>query len=317
MDSTDVFVGVDVSKAKLDVDFAPKPCGFTVENDDESILSLTKRLSKLRIALVVVESTGGFETRVVAALAQAGLPVVVVNPKRIRDFAKATGKLAKTDSIDARILADFAMVMRPKIRALPDADARELKALSSRRHQLIEMLVAEKQRLGLANTSVHPNIEAHIRWLKDELDNIDNELSTIIRNNSIWRSNDKLLRSAPGVGPVLSTALLSDLPELGTLNRKQISALVGVAPFNRDSGKFRGKRAIWGGRAHVRSVLYMGTLVATRFNPLIKIFYDRLIAAGKPSKVAIVACMRKLLTILNAMIKHQNAWQVSACIQTT
>jgi len=273
---------------------------------------IIERLAKLDVALVVLEATGGLETRITAALSAAGIPVVVVNPRQVRDFARATGRLAKTDAIDARILAEFAMAVRPKIRALPDEATSELKALSARRRQLTEMIVAEKNRLGSASKSVRPNIEAHIRWLKDELDRIDDDILQLIKNNSSFKGKDTLLRSAPGIGPVISATLLCQLPELGSLNRKQIAALVGVAPFNRDSGKFKGKRVVWGGRTHVRRALYMGTLVASRFNPVIKEFYNRLLEAGKSPKVALVACMRKLLTILNAMIKHQRAWQASS-----
>lgn len=308
MSSSILFAGIDVSKATADVDFAPKRDGFSVGNSADGVAEIVERLRKRKVDLVVVEATGGFELRIVAGLAEAGMPVVVVNPRQVRDFAKATGRLAKTDAIDAMVLADFAMAVRPEIRVLPDAQASEFKALSARRRQLVEMMVAEKNRLGFADKSVRSNIEIHIRWLKAELDKIDDELSSFIKNNPLWQDKDKLLRSTPGVGPVMSFTLLSDLPELGTLNRKEIAALVGVAPFNRDSGMFRGRRAVWGGRAHIRSVLYMGTLSATRFNPVIMKFYQRLLAAGKPPKVAIVACMRKLLTILNSMIMHQRAW---------
>lgn len=312
MDRTHVFVGIDVSKAQLDVGFAPKSEVLSVGNADEGISTIVEHLAKLDVALVVLEATGGLETRITAALSAAGIPVVVVNPRQVRDFARATGRLAKTDAIDARILAEFAMAVRPKIRALPDEATSELKALSARRRQLTEMIVAEKNRLGSASKSVRPNIEAHIRWLKDELDRIDDDILQLIKNNSSFKGKDTLLRSAPGIGPVISATLLCQLPELGSLNRKQIAALVGVAPFNRDSGKFKGKRVVWGGRTHVRRALYMGTLVATRFNPVIKAFYNRLLEAGKSPKVALVACMRKLLTILNAMIKHQQAWQASS-----
>ena len=312
MDRTHVFVGIDVSKAQLDVGFAPKSEVLSVGNADEGISTIVEHLAKLDVALVVLEATGGLETRITAALSAAGIPVVVVNPRQVRDFARATGRLAKTDAIDARILAEFAMAVRPKIRALPDEATSELKALSARRRQLTEMIVAEKNRLGSASKSVRPNIEAHIRWLKDELDRIDDDILQLIKNNSSFKGKDTLLRSAPGIGPVISATLLCQLPELGSLNRKQIAALVGVAPFNRDSGKFKGKRVVWGGRTHVRRALYMGTLVATRFNPVIKAFYNRLLEAGKSPKVTLVACMRKLLTILNAMIKHQQAWQASS-----
>ncbi len=311
MDCTQVFVGIDVSKARLDVGSTPTVESLSVDNTEAGISTIIEHLAKLDVALVVLEATGGFEAPVVAALSTASIPVVVVNPRQVRDFARATGQLAKTDGIDAKILAEFAMAVRPKIRALPDEATSELKAFSARRRQLTEMIVAEKNRLGVASKSVRPNIEAHIRWLKDELDNIDDDILKLIKNNSSFKIKDKLLKSVPGVGPVISATLLSELPELGLLNRKQIAALVGVAPFNRDSGTFKGKRTVWGGRTHVRSALYMGTLIATRFNPVIKAFYNRLLEAGKLPKVALVACMRKMLTILNAMIKHQRAWQAN------
>lgn len=311
MDRKQVFVGIDVSKAQLDVGFAPKSEPLSVCNAEEGISTIVEHLAKREVALVVLEATGGFEAPVVAALSAAGIPIVVVNPRQVRDFARATGRLAKTDALDAHVLAEFAMAVRPEIRALPDAKTSELKALSARRRQLTEMIVAEKNRLGTASKSVRPNIEAHIKWLKDELDKIDDDILKLIKNNSLFQSKDKLLKSVPGVGPVISAILLSELPELGSLDRKKIAALVGVAPFNRDSGKFKGKRVVWGGRSHVRCALYMGTIVAIRFNPVIKEFYNRLLEAGKPPKVALVACMRKLLTILNAMIKYQRAWQAS------
>lgn len=315
MDSAKRFVGIDVSKARLDVGFAPNSAGFSADNSEKGAVSLAKRLKKLKASLlVVVEATGGFEAGIVSALLSADIPVVVVNPRLVRDFAKATGRLAKTDRIDAQVLAEFARAVRPEVRALPDAEARELRALSARRRQLLEMIVAEKNRLGSAPKLVRPNIEVHINWLKDELDKINDDISIIIKNNSSYQSKHKLLKSVPGIGPVISATLLSDLPELGTLNRKQIAALVGVAPFNRDSGKFRGRRAVWGGRAQVRCALYMGTLVAVRFNPVIKEFYQRLLEAGKLPKVALVACMRKLLTILNAIIRHERAWQESSSL---
>lgn len=311
MDRKQVFVGIDVSKARLDVGFAPKSEVLSVDNADEGIATIVEHLAELDVALVVLEATGGFEAPVVAALSAAGIPVVLINPRQVRDFARATGRLAKTDAIDAQILAEFAMAVRPKIRALPDEATSELKALSARRRQLTEMIVAEKNRLCSASKSVRPHIEAHIRWLKDELDRIDDDILNTIKNNSLFQGKDTLLKSVPGVGPVISATLLSELPELGSLNRKQIAALVGVTPFNRDSGKFRGKRTIWGGRTYVRRALYMGTLSATRFNPVIKEFYHRLLEAGKSPKVALVACMRKLLTILNAIVKYQRAWQAS------
>jgi transposase len=272
---------------------------------------LVKRLAASKAALVVLEATAGMEMPVVAALAAAGLPVVAVNPRNAREFARATGRLAKTDIIDAHVLAQFGEALKPPLRPLPDAATQELNALVTRRHQLVEMITAEKNRLAQAVTkAVRASIREHIRWLERRLADIDQDLAGSIRQTPVWREKDELLRSVQGVGPVLSTTLLAGLPELGALGRKQIAALVGVAPLNRDSGRHRGKRMIWGGRARVREALYMGTLVATRFNPVIRAFYQRLLAAGKPKKVALTACMRKLLTILNAMARHDTPWQI-------
>lgn len=274
--------------------------------------ALVERLRGVRPALVVLEATGGLQIPAVAALAAAGLRTVVVNPRQVRQFAGATGRLAKTDAIDAQVLAQFGEAVRPEVRPLPDADSQELSALVNRRRQLIEMLTAEKNRLRLAAKKVRPNIEAHIRWLEGELLDLEGGLGDAIRSSPVWRERDNLLRSVPGVGPVLSSVLLAELPELGRLNRKEIAALAGVAPLNRDSGQFRGRRTVWGGRSHVRTALYMATLVASRYNPTIKSFYQRLLSVGKPKKVALTACMRKLLTILNAMMRHQAPWEISA-----
>jgi transposase len=256
-----------------------------------------------------LEATGGLERVVTAALATAGLPVVVVNPRQARDFARATGQLAKTDALDARALAHFADVIRPTPRPLPDAQTQELRALLGRRQQLIVMRTAEQNRLAGTSGRLQTDIEAHITWLNARLAMLDNDLETLLRASPLWRENDDLFQSAPGIGPVCARTLLLALPELGTLNRQQIAALVGVAPLNGDSGTLRGRRVIWGGRAHVRTVLYMGPLVATRYNPRIKAFYERLLAAGKVKKVALTACMHKFLTILNAMLKHRTPWQ--------
>jgi transposase len=261
--------------------------------------------------MVVLEATAGMEMPVAAALAAIGLPVAVVNPRQVRQFARATGRLAKTDAIDAQVLAQFAQAVQPPLRPLPDADTQQLNALVTRRHQLVEMLAAEKNRLAQAAKSVRIDIQEHIRWLERRLIDLDRDLAATVHESPIWRETDNLLQSAPGVGPVLSTTLLANLPELGRLNGKQIAALVGVAPLNRDSGRFRGKRTIWGGRARVRTALYMGTLVATRYNPVIRPFYQRLLAAGKPKKVALTACMRKLVTILNAMVRSQSSWLIT------
>jgi transposase len=294
------------------LDVAQRPGGeaWRVSSDATGIATLVKRLKGLRPALVVLEATGGLEIPAVAALAAAGLPAVVVNPRQVREFARATGRLAKTDAIDAQVLAQFGEALQPEVRPLPDTATQELSALVARRRQLIEMLTAEKNRLRMATKKVRRNIEAHIRWLEGELLDLDDGLGEVIRSSPVWRERDNLLRSVPGVGPVLSSVLLADLPELGKLSRKEVAALVGVAPLNRDSGKFRGRRQVWGGRSQVRATLYMAALVASRYNPAIKRFYQRLLSGGKPKKVALTACMRKLLTILNAMTRAQTSWQI-------
>lgn len=311
-----IFVGIDVSKAQLDVAIRPSDERQSFANNTVGIKVLVKKLAKIEPTLIVLESTGGLERQVMSALISGELPAVMVNPRQIRDFAKATGQLAKTDSIDAAVLAHYAEAVRPTPRPLPDALTVELRALSARRRQIIEMIVAEKNRLATACQAVRKHILAHIRWLEHDLDRADHDLEHFIKQSAIWKQNEELLRSAPSVGAVTSRTLLADLPELGTLNRKQISALVGIAPFNRDSGTLKGRRAIWGGRAAVRSALYMATLVATRHNPVIREFYKRLKAKGKVSKVALVACMRKLLTILNSMLKHKTRWS-ETFLQTT
>jgi transposase len=309
-------VGIDVSKGLLDVAVLPEGESWSANNDEEGITQVVKRLKSLRPRLVVLEATGGMETALVGVAATARLPVVVVNPRQVRDFAKSVGALAKTDAIDARVLARFAEAVRPEVRPLKDKEASQLSALIARRRQLVEMLTSEKNRLGTAPEAIHPSIEEHIEWLEQRLTDINGKLKKAIKKSPVWRAKEQLLRTAPGVGPVLSATLVAGLPELGTLNRKRIAALVGVAPFNRDSGTYRGKRCIWGGRGSIRAVLYMGTLAATRFNPVIRAFYLRLCAAGKEQKVALTACMRKLLTILNAMAKTGTPWQ-PRCEQTT
>ena len=258
--------------------------------------------------MVVLEATGGLELAVTAALAASELPVVVVNPRQVRDFARATGRLAKTDRLDAQVIAHFGEAVKPMLRSLPNAETQALEAQLARRRQVVAMLTAEKNRLHAARPSVRREILRHISWLQNSLKRLDSDLGDALRNSPLWREQDNLLQSVPGVGPVLSLTLLAELPELGTLDRRQIASLVGVAPLNRDSGTFRGRRTIWGGRARVRAVLYMGTLVATRYNPVIKAFYQRLCAAGKAKKVALTACMRKLLTILNSMLKRRTQW---------
>jgi transposase len=272
---------------------------------------LISRLVPLAPTLIVLEATGGFEVAVTAGLASVELPIVVVNPRQVRDFARALGQLAKTDAIDARTLACFADRVRPAPRPLRTEAAQLLDALLTRRRQLVEMVTAETNRLGLARGPVRRDITQHIRWLKRRLDDVDGELRAAIEASPVWRTKDDLLQSVPGVGRVLSLTLLAQLPELGRLTRREIAALVGVAPLNRDSGQWRGNRMVWGGRASVRAVLYMATLAATRANPVIHAFFQRLRAAGKPPKVALTACMRKLLTILNAMVRHHTHWRVA------
>jgi transposase len=303
-----MFIGIDVSKARLDVAVRPTGEERQETNDAGGIQRLQEWLVALKATLVVVEATGGLEASLVAAMAIAEIPVVVVNAKQVRDFARATGKLAKTDAIDARVLAHFADAVRPPVRPLADEKTRELQALLSRRSQIVEMLTAETNRMHACRAErLRKQIFEHVRWLRKQLKDIDRDLDTSVKSSPAWRESEDLLRSVKGVGPVLTRTLLACLPELGTLDRKKIAALVGVAPLNRDSGRFKGKRTTWGGRATVRATLYMGALVATRFNPGIRAFYQRLISAGKAKKVAVVACMRKLLIILNAMMRQHRA----------
>ena len=309
MEQEAIYVGVDVAKAQVDVAVRPAEDGWMVANDDAGIKHLVSKLKTLEPALVVMEASGGLELPLVAALAAEELPVVVVNPRQVRDFAKATGKLAKTDALDAAVLAHFGEAVKPPVRPLRDAETQALNSLAARRHQVMSMLVSERNRLSVAVPAVRPRIEAHIEWLQGELDDLDKDLRQTLRQSPVWREKDDLLRSVPGVGPQVSLTLLAYLPELGTLNRKQIAALVGVAPFNRDSGTLRGRRTVWGGRARVRASLYMGALVASRYNPVISAFYQRLLAAGKPKKLALTACMRKLLVILNSMLRHRSTWR--------
>lgn len=306
-----VFIGIDVSKKELDVALRPMGTRTVFSNDEDGISSLVDFVRSFSPVLVILEATGSLETGAVGALAAKRCPVVVVNPRQVRDFAKATGKLAKTDSIDAHVLAHFAEAVRPEVRALKDAETQNLDALNTRRRQIVEMLTAEKNRLLMAPSWTRKDIKSHIDWLEKCLHKVNKEMDKLLKKSPVWREKDNILQSTPGVGPVLSITLLSDLPELGTLNGKQIAALVGVAPLNRDSGTFKGRRTIWGGRAGVRSILYMSAMSAIRFNPVIKVFYERLRAAGKVHKVAVTACMRKLLVILNAMIRKGNCWNVA------
>ena len=303
------YVGIDVSKAQVDVAVRPTGQRWVVSYDETEVGELVSQMKGLSPALVLLEASGGLELPLVAALAAAALPVVVVNPRQVRDLAKATGTLAKTDPLDAAVLAHFADAVGPSVRPLRDAETQVLNSLTARRHQVMTMRVSEKNRLGTAISAVRPRIEAHIVWLEQELDDLDEGLRQTLRQSPVWREKDDLLRTVPGVGEQLSLTLLAHLPELGTLDRRQIAALVGVAPFNRDSGTLRGKRTVWGGRAKVRAALYMGTLAASRFNPVIRDFYRKLLAIGKPKKVALVACMRKLLVILNSMLKHRSPWR--------
>jgi transposase len=308
MATTECFIGIDVAQDGLDYAVHGTAQQGHGTNDPAGMEVLLRTLQRLSPTLVVLEATGGLEFPVAAALHAAGLPAAIVNPRQVRDFAKATGELAKTDQIDAAILAHFAAAIRPRVHTVPDVQTQRIRALLVRRQQILAMLVAERNRLSRSHPEVRQRLQAHITWLQQELDNLNRDLQQEIQHSPVWRANEQLLRSVPGVGPVLATTLLAELPELGQLNRQQIAALVGVAPLNDDSGKHRGRRRVWGGRAHVRSVLYMATLAATRFNPVLRGFYQRLIQAGKPFKVALTACMRKLLTILNAMMKSDTAW---------
>ena len=304
-----IYVGVDVAKAQMDVAVRPSDDGWVVANDGSGLRQLVSRLKTLEPQIVVLEASGGLELPLVAALAVEELPVVVVNPRQVRDFARATGRLAKTDALDASVLAHFGEAVKPPVRPLRDAETQTLNSLVARRHQVMSMLVSEKNRLNTAiAVAVRSSIEAHIEWLQRELDDLDTDLRQTLQQSPVWREKDNLLRSVPGVGEQISLTLLAHLPELGTLDRRQIAALVGVAPFNRDSGTLRGRRTVWGGRARVRAVLYMGALVAARYNPVIRDFYHRLLAAGKPKKLALTACMRKLLVILNSMLRHRSTW---------
>jgi transposase len=306
-----IFVGIDVSKAHLDLAARPVGLAERLPNDEAGIGQVVARLRPLGPMLVVLEATGGLEVPLAATLAAAGLAVAVVNPRQVRDFAKAVGQLAKTDALDAQLLARFAEVVRPEPRPLPDAEAQNLSAVLARRQQVIAMLVAEQQRLPTTPATLRPRVEAHIAWLRQERDELDRELRRQIRASPAWREDDDLLQSVPGIGPVLATTLIAELPELGRLNRKQIAALVGVAPLNCESGILRGRRIIWGGRARVRAALWMGTLVAVQRNPAIRAFYRRLVAAGRPKKVALTAAMHKLLLVLNALLRQRTPWHDS------
>ena len=302
------YVGIDVARDRLDVSVGGEGKAWQVGNDAAGIGALRERLVALEPVGIVLEATGGLERALVAALGAAELPVSVVNPRQVRDFARATGRLAKTDVIDAGLLARFGEALKPEVRPLPDAQTQALRGMVARRRQVVEMLTAERNRVPQATPWVRRQLQRHIAGLRRQLAALDREVATLIQASPVWRARDNLLRSVPGIGTVTASLLVAALPELGRLNRKQIAALVGVAPHNRDSGSYRGKRSVWGGRAPVRASLYMAALVATRFNPVIKTFYARLCAAGKPKKVALTACMRKLLTILNRMLHTQSPW---------
>jgi len=305
-----ICVGIDVAKDHLDVHVRPIDESFRVPHDEAGVVTLLARLRTIAPTIVALEASGGYEVPLTAALASAGLPVAVVNPRQIRDYARAVGQLAKTDRLDAQIIARFAEAVRPEPRPVPDAQAQALGELIARRRQLVDMLTAEQNRRRLLrDRRLQHHVDAHIKWLEEALRRLDHDLTTLVRSTPAWREADDLLRSAKGIGPVTSCTLIADLPELGRLDRRRIAALVGVAPFARDSGVFRGRRMIAGGRPHIRRVLYMATLAAIKHNPVIRTFHHRLVAAGRPSKVAITAAMRKLLTILNAMLRDRRPWQ--------
>ena len=304
------YAGIDVAKDRLDVVLRPSGEYMEATNDERGIRSVVRRLRKEDVALAVLEATGGLEQPIAADLALAGVPVAIVNPRQVRDFAKATGKLAKTDRIDAAVLAHFAEAVKPQPRPLADEQVRELWALVLRRRQILAMTTAEaNSRARTAPKAVRKRIEAHLRWLRKELARVDGELERAVKESLVWKERAALLMSVPGVGPTLSATLLAELPELEYLERRRLAALVGVAPLNRDSGTLRGIRTVWGGRSGVRTTLYMATLCAVRHNPAIREFYGRLVASGKPKKVALTACMRKLLTILAAILRNRTPWQ--------
>lgn len=307
-----MFVGIDISKKHLDVSVRPNNDAYRVANDEAGIAQLVAKLTTPVPTLVVMEATGGYEISAATALAVAGVPVAVVNPRQVRDFAKATGKLAKTDAIDAAVLALFADVIRPEPRLLDDEKTRALSAVLARRRQLVEMIVAETNRMHVCrDSSLRKRIYDHVAWLRRELKDVDHEMDDMLRKSPVWREQDDLLQSVPGVGRVLARTLLAEVSELGTIDRRQVAALVGVAPLNRDSGTMRGRRSIWGGRASTRAVLYMAAVSATKHNPVIRALYERLTNAGKAKKVALVACMRKLLIILNAIVRDRKPWTLN------
>lgn len=303
-----IHVGIDVSKTHLDIDTYPDAAPQRHANDESGRLAACSQLQTLAPALIVVEATGGLESPLVGLLATKGLAVAVINPRQARDFAKAIGVLAKTDQVDAFMLARFAQAIKPPVRKLKPEETQALNAVLTRRRQLVEMVTAESNRQSSANAKVAKQIRQHIAWLEKWLDESNDDLDNMIRNSPLWQHKAEIMQSIPGVGRVTATTFLADLPEIGTLSRREISALVGVCPYSRDSGSFRGRRTIWGGRARVRAALYMAAIVASRHNPVIKAFYEKLTRAGKAKKVALVACMRKLLVIINTMLKNDSAW---------
>ena len=311
MSISETFIGIDVSKEQLDCASRPNGTTSSFKNSVTGIDALIKQLQKQRPRLVVLEATGGLERALVAALVVAQMPVVIVNPRQVRDFARAVGQLAKTDRIDAAVIAHFAEAVKPEVRTLPDQLTQEMDALMKRRGQLVAMLSVERNHLVSATSPVSNHVKEHISHLEELIKRLDQEIDQMIGKSPIWKAKDELFQSVKGVGPVLSRTLLAELPEIGQLSRQKLSKLVGVAPLNNDSGKRKGKRSCWGGRSRVRAILYMSALSATRFNPVIKEFYQRLLAKGKTKKVALVACMRKLLTILNSMVKNNTPWDPS------
>jgi transposase len=310
MDTTPVWIGIDVAKAQLDIAVGAEGECWSFPNDEAGIETLLTKLRSRTCELVVLEATGGYEVPVVSALAAAGVPVVVANPRQVRNFARATGQLAKTDRLDARILALFAERVRPEVRPLPDDAARLLDALLTRRRQISGMIVAERNRQGFAPAPLKKRIETHIRWLKRELDGVDAELGKAIQASPVWRAKEALYRGVPGIGPVISRTLIADLPELGHLTRREIASLVGLAPLARDSGTLKGKRMVFGGRATVRGALYLAAVVGVKHNPRIRTYYLRLRERGKPPKLALTACAHKLLTTLNAMARSGEPWRL-------
>lgn len=306
------YVGIDVAKASLAMATWPAGAQWTTTQSEADLSALVARLRQLAPRLIVLEASGGYEALLAGQLAAAGLPVVVVNPRQVRDFARALGQLAKTDPLDARLLALFGARVQPPVRTLADAATQDLLAQVARRRQLVEMLGAERNRLGLARTPVRKPLQAHIAWLERQLATLDDDIATAIRQSPVWQAREDLLRSVPGVGPQTARTLIAHLPELGHLSHRALAALVGVAPFACDSGRQRGIRTIRGGRPAVRVPLYMATLTATRYNPVIAAFYNRLVTAGKPKKVALIAAMHKLLTLLNSVVRHNRPWQTQS-----